>query len=114
MLERVKACDESITTVYVTSLAYGSIDRMKYADHFSVHSASVTPRLVSHVHNHGHQIYAWTVNTKAGIDRMIERNVDNIITDNISLARQCVMESHYSPLVSELVQTLEAEPTEEP
>ena len=114
VLERVKACDESIMTVYVTSLAYGSIDRMKYADHFSVHSASVTPRLVSHVHNHGHQIYAWTVNTKAGIDRMIERNVDNIITDNISLARQCVMESHYSPLVSELVQTLEEEPTEEP
>ena len=113
VLERVKACDENITTVYVTSLAYGSIDHLKDANHFSVHSASVSPRLVSHVHNNGHQIYAWTVNTKASIDRMIDRNVDNIITDNISLARQCVMESRYSPLVSELVQTLEEEPPEE-
>ena len=114
VLERVKACDESITTVYVTSLAYGSIDRLRDADHFSVHSASVTPRLVSRVHKQGHQIYAWTVNSKSGIDRMIERNVDNIITDNITLARQCVTDSHYSTLVSELVQTLEEEPSEDP
>ena len=114
VLERVKACDESITTVYVTSLAYGSIHRLDNADHFSVHSASITPRLVSHVHNNGHQIYAWTVNTRAGIDRMIERNVDNIITDNVSLARQCVMDRRYSPLVSELVQTLEEAASEDP
>ena len=38
---------------------------------------------------------------------MIERNVDNIITDNIELARQCVTESKYSQLLSDLVQTLE-------
>ena len=113
VLERVKACDESITTVYVTSLAYGKIDHLSSADHFSVQSTSVTPRLVSHVHSNGRQIYAWTVNTQSSINRMIERNVDNIITDNIPLARQCVMESRYSPLVSELVQTLEEAPPED-
>ena len=113
VLERVKACDESITTVYVTSLAYGKINRLSCADHFSIQSTSITPRLVSHVHNNGHQIYAWTVNTEAGIKRMIDRNVDNIITDDISLARQCVMERLYSPLVSELVQALEEEPPED-
>lgn len=108
VLERVKAYDESITTVYVTSLAYGSIDRLSAADHFSVESTSVTPRLVSRVHNQGRQIYAWTVNSKSSIDRMIERKVDNIITDNIELARQRVMESRYTRLVSDLVQTLES------
>ena len=113
VLERVKACDESITTVYVTSLAYGKINHLSCADHFSVQSTSVTPGLVSHVHSSGRQIYAWTVNTESGINRMIERNVDNIITDNIPMARQCVMESRYSPLMSELVQTLEEEPPEE-
>lgn len=107
VLENVKACDESIPTVYVTSLAYGNIDRLSAADHFSIQSTSVTQQLVSRVHNHGAQIYAWTVNTKTSIDRMIERNVDNIITDNIELARQCVTESMYSQLLSDLVQTLE-------
>lgn len=109
VLENVKACDESITTVYVTSLAYGNVNLMSAADHFSIRSTSVTQRLVSRVHNHGAQIYAWTVNTKGSINRMIERNVDNIITDNIELARQCVTESKYSTLLSDLVQTLEEE-----
>ena len=107
VLENVKACDESITTVYVTSLAYGDVDHLSAADHFSIQSTSVTQRLVSRLHNQGAQIYAWTVNTKSSIDRMIERNVDNIITDNIELARQCVTESKYSQLLSDLVQTLE-------
>lgn len=106
VLERVKACDESITTVYVTSLAYGSIDRLAAADHFSVQYTSATPQLVSRVHRQGRQIYAWTVNTRSSIDRMIERNVDNIITDNIELARQRVSESRYSRLVSDLVQAV--------
>lgn len=109
VLERVKACDEGITTVYVTSFAFGSIDRLSSADHFSVQSTSVTPQLVSRMHRQGRQIYAWTVNTRSGIDRMIERNVDNIITDNIELARQRVSESRYSRLVSDLVQAVAEE-----
>ena len=114
VLENVKACDEGITTVYVTSLAYGNIDRLSAADHFSIQSSSATRRLVSHIHNQGKQIYAWTVNTRSSIDRMIERNVDNIITDNIELARQRVTESRYSELLTGLVQTLEEEePPEE-
>jgi hypothetical protein len=38
---------------------------------------------------------------------MIEQNVDNIITDNIETARQCVRESRYSNLLNDLVQTLD-------
>lgn len=114
VLVRAKACDENITTVYVTSLAYGSIDRLSAADHFSVQSTSVTRRLVSRVHNHGSQVYAWTVNTKGAIDRMIKRNVDNIITDDVELARQRVTESRYSQLLSDLVQTLETEDPDVP
>lgn len=113
VLKNVKACDENITTVYVTSLAYGNVDHLSAADHFSVQSTNVTPRLVSRIHNQGRQIYAWTVNTKASIDQMIDRKVDNIITDNIELARQCVMDNRYSQLLSDLVQTLDEGPAED-
>ena len=112
VLKNVKACDEDITTVYVTSLAYGDVDHLSAADHFSVQSANVTPRLVSRIHNQGKQIYAWTVNTKNSIDQMIDRKVDNIITDNIELARQCVMDNRYTQLLSDLVQTLDESPAE--
>ena len=107
VLQRVKACDPDITTVYVTSLAYGNVDYMVAADHFSVRSTSITPQLVSRVHGQGRQIYAWTVNSRSSINRMIEQNVDNIITDNIETARQCVRESRYSNLLNDLVQTLD-------
>jgi len=107
VLQRVKACDPDITTVYVTSLAYGNVDYMSAADHFSVRSSSITPQLVSRVHGQGRQIYAWTVNSRSSINRMIEQNVDNIITDNIETARQCVRESRYSTLLNDLVQTLD-------
>lgn len=107
VLERVKTYDKSITTVYVMSLAYGEIDSLTAADHFSVEATSATPDLISRVHNAGKQIYAWTVNTGEGINRMIERNVDNIITDNIELAKQCVYASRYSNLLVEYMKLFE-------
>lgn len=110
VLRRVKAIDEAITTVYVTSLAYGSIDYMASADHFSVEATSATKKLVSRVHNSGSQIYAWTVNTRHGINRMIDRNVDNIITDDVELARQCVIDSRYGDLLSDIVKTVDEQP----
>lgn len=101
VLENVKAYDDSINTVYVMSLAYGDINQLTAADHFSVEATSATKALISRVHNEGKEIYAWTVNTKESINKMIELNVDNIITDNIELARQCINESRYSNLLTE-------------
>jgi glycerophosphoryl diester phosphodiesterase len=63
--------------------------------------------MVSRVHNAGRQIYAWTVNSKKSINSMIENNVDNIITDNIPLARECVEESRYSDLLMDFINMLE-------
>lgn len=107
VLERVKAYDESVQTVYVMSLAYGDINRLTAADHFSVEATSATESLVSRVHNAGKQIYAWTVNTQDSIHKMIEKNVDNIITDDIELAKQCVYESRYSDLLTEYMKLFE-------
>lgn len=106
-LERVKAYDDSITTVYVMSFAYGDISQLTAADHFSVEAASATKSLVSRVHNHGKELFVWTVNKKDGINRMLEINVDNIITDDIALAKQCVYESHYSNWLAEYVKLLQ-------
>ena len=32
----------------------------------------------------------WTVNNEKLIDRMIDLNVDNIITDNVTMAKKCI------------------------
>lgn len=106
VLERVKTCNSHIQTVYVMSLAYGDINRLAAADHFSIEAASITEKIVSDVHNEGKEIYAWTVNTEENINRMIDLNVDNIITDDISLARECIYLSKTSDVISEYVKWL--------
>jgi glycerophosphoryl diester phosphodiesterase len=105
-ISRIKQLDETITTVYVTGFAYGNVNRLIYADHFSVKSTSITPGLVRRVHNAGKQIYAWTVNSRDSINLMIDREVDNIITDNVALAKRCIAQEMASDTVNNLIQFL--------
>ena len=103
VLENVKAYDPNLKTVYVMSLAYGDITSLKAADNFSIEASSVTKPLVNKVHNAGKELYAWTVNTESSINDMIELNVDNIITDNISLAKDTIYSSKTSNIIQEYV-----------
>ncbi len=107
VLERVKAYDSSVTTVYVMSLAYGDLNQLTAADHFSVEATNVTKSLISTVHNAGKQLYVWTVNTKDSIMKLLDLNVDNIITDDTALAKQCVYESRFSNLLEEYIKLLQ-------
>lgn len=107
VLERVKEYSQDVTTVYVMSFAYGDINRLTAADHFSIEATSVTKSLVSRVHNAGKELYAWTVNTPENINRMIDLNVDNIITDDIILAKECIYNSKFSTIMDEYIKLFE-------
>ncbi len=106
VLENVKRIDGSVTTVYVMSLAYGDINQLTAADHFSVEASNATETMVSRVHNAGKELYVWTVNTRENIMKMIGLNVDNIITDDIELAKECIYESRYSNFLSEFIKVI--------
>lgn len=45
----------------------------------------VTPELVAAVHEREGRVYAWTVNTRAGIERMRALGVDGVISDDPTL-----------------------------
>ncbi|MCI8542077.1 MAG: hypothetical protein HFH95_01965 [Lachnospiraceae bacterium] len=107
VLENVKDYNPDAVTVYVMSLAYGDITALEAADHFSVEAANVTENLVTRVHGEGKQLYAWTVNTEAGIRKMVELNVDNVITDNVTLAKETIYAEKTSDLISEYIKLLE-------
>ncbi len=106
VLEHVKAYDPQIQTVYVMSIAYGNINRLSAADNFSIEATSVTEKIVSDVHNAGKQLYAWTVNTQDNISRMIDLGVDNIITDDVTLAKECIYLSKTSDVFAEYIKWL--------
>ncbi len=103
VLENVKKCDKNVKTVYVMSLAYGDILKLDAADNFSIEASSINKLLVKKLHNAGKEIYAWTVNTKESISKMIELNVDNIITDDIILARDTIYTSKTSDVIQEYI-----------
>ena len=106
VLKNVKKVDKDIKTVYVMSIAIGNITDAKYADAFSVEASNVNTYLVSKVHNEGKELYAWTVNTEESINKMIDMNVDNIITDNIELGKELVEKSKNSNLINEFIKNI--------
>lgn len=99
ILEDVKAINNKIKTAYIMSLAYGDILKLDKADNFSIEASSISKELVKKLHNQGKEVYAWTVNTKDSINKMLDLNVDNIITDDVDLARKLLFESKSSNLV---------------
>ena len=106
VLKNTKNVDKNIKTVYVMSIAIGNITDAKYADAFSVEASNVNPDLVNKVHNEGKELLAWTVNTEESINKMIDMNVDNIITDNIELGKELVEKSKCSDFVNEFVKII--------
>jgi len=107
VLKNVKKYDSHIETVYVMSLAYGDITELKEADHFSIEATSVTEKLVSKVHKEGKELYVWTVNAEDTIRKMISLKVDNIITDDIKLAKDTIHASRTSNLINEYVEWID-------
>ena len=107
VLEKVKKYDKTIETVYVMSLAYGNIISLTAADHFSVEATSATSSLVSAVHKEGKKLLVWTINSEENILKMIDLKVDNIITDNITLAKDVVYSSKTSDVIVEFVKLIE-------
>lgn len=108
ILEEVKKEDANMKTLYVMSLAYGNITELQSADAFSIESTSITSSLVSHIHKEGKKIQAWTVNTEESIQKMIDLNVDNIITDNVTLARNTIYSNKTSDFIKEYIKWLES------
>lgn len=107
VLENAKVYEPNIKTVYVMSLAIGDILKLDKADNFSVEASNVNKTLVKKVHNAGKQLYVWTINTDENIKKMIDYNVDNIITDNITSAKKIIMESKTSNLINEFIKFIE-------
>ncbi|QSX06930.1 glycerophosphodiester phosphodiesterase [Sedimentibacter sp. zth1] len=96
IIKRIKQIDPDIKTIYVTTLAYGKIAVLPYADGFSVEHSFITKRLVNTIKNKGKDVYAWTVNNEADLVKMINLGVDNIITDDPLKAKEMVY-SNYAP-----------------
>ena len=79
MTEIQQISPELITGLIVFKVA-GDLPRMK-ADFLSLNASRATPRLVRQLRRNGRGVHVWTVNDFNNVISMVERGVDNIITD---------------------------------
>jgi glycerophosphoryl diester phosphodiesterase len=83
-LKQVKSLEPRIKTGHIVTAAMGDVLRTE-ADFLSLNSAKTTARLVRRARAAGKDVAVWTVNDPEVMLRMIERGVDNIITDDPAL-----------------------------
>ena len=83
-LKQVKSLEPRLETGHIVTAAVGNVLRTE-ADFLSLNSAKATARLVRRARAAGKDVAVWTVNDPEVMLRMIERGVDNIITDDPAL-----------------------------
>ena len=95
-IRKIKQLNEKIRTVYVMSVAMGDFYTLKYADAFSIKYTYIDSQVVKNAHKHGKEVYAWTVDSQAGLKKMMMLHVDSIITNKPYEMRQMMLEIYYS------------------
>jgi glycerophosphoryl diester phosphodiesterase len=87
----VKQSFPELTVGFIVFKATGDLSRME-ADFLSISAASATTRLVRQLHRNGRAVHVWTVNDFNNVISMVERGVDNIITDYPQNVRRFIEE----------------------
>lgn len=106
VLERTKSIDPTINTLYVMSIAIGNIIDLSSADDYSIEASNITYNLVARIHNSGKKVFVWTINDEEIARKMIDLNVDNIITDDILLIRDEINNNQKINIFQEIIRKL--------
>lgn len=80
-LRQVERILPAIDTGLIVTAAVGNVTKTD-TDFVSLNAARATVALIDQARAAGKQVHVWTVNTPEAMLRMIERDVDNIITDD--------------------------------
>lgn len=86
-LKMVKDIAPEITTVYITPAIYGNYYSLEYINAFSIESSFVNKETVTLTHKYNKKIYVWTVNRENNLSKVLNLNVDGIVTDNPIFAK---------------------------
>jgi glycerophosphoryl diester phosphodiesterase len=90
-LKQVESIEPRLRTGHIITASVGNVLRTE-ADFLSLNSAQASASLVRRAHRAGKEVHVWTVNTPEVMLRMLERGVDNIITDDPAMAARVLRE----------------------
>ncbi len=110
-LERIKAIDETITTMLLIPVFVGSISgvvNLEYIDTFGLRFDMIkaNPEYIELIHKSEKKAYVWTLNKSSDITYAVNVDVDGIITDHPLLAIELVYEKITPTLLQDLIRRL--------
>jgi len=77
-------------------------------DFLSVEQKRLDRHFILGAHRRRQQVYAWTVNTAEDLERMLDLNIDGIITDQAELARQIRDSYNHRPAAERALRRIRA------
>lgn len=102
LLKRAKEQNPQIKTVYIMTMAFGQFGDMEGIDAFSIKHTYISHNMVSDIHKHGKEVYAWTVRTEEDTKKLLLLDVDSIITDDPEMIRKYIVTAN-SSLIQDLL-----------
>lgn len=88
-LAEVRGIDPTIKVGYIVSAAIGDMTRLD-VDVLSLNHSVATPALVGLAHRRGLQVHAWDVDDPTLAVELIDRGIDNLISDDPAMALRVV------------------------
>jgi glycerophosphoryl diester phosphodiesterase len=107
-LKRIKLMQPEIKTLLLIQSFYGDLRELARATYADYYGLSITffdnnTTFLSHAHEYDKKVYIWTVKDQAIMRRMVEADVDGLITDRPVLAREVVYSKNAPELLIEIL-----------
>lgn len=90
VVTKMQQLNPKIETLYIQP--YNLIYPQSVADGYSMEYSTLSSNFIWQAHLQNHVVYAWTVNDKSEMKKMMYEHVDGIITDNISMLNTVIKE----------------------
>jgi glycerophosphoryl diester phosphodiesterase len=79
-MRRAKEAEPGLTVGFIAGAALGNLAGLR-VDFLMVNASMATGRLVREAHARGMEVHPWTVNDPGDLAALLDRGVDNVITD---------------------------------
>ena len=89
-LEEVRAINPYVLTAYTSVIGIGDIETLEAADIISIQETFATYENIERIHRAGKRVFVWTINEMETMEKLVNLNVDAILTNNPTLCKAVI------------------------
>ena len=98
-LEEVREINPYVLTAYTSVIGIGNIETLDAADIISIQQTFATYENIDRIHRAGKHVFVWTVNEEDTMEKLVDLNVDAILTNSPNVCK-LVIDEHQSSVMN--------------